>query len=72
VSYVPPPPDTQPPVVATKTSSSARSSCGLAIALFLMSIALGMMGIGKGFAILLTIAAFFFALLAGLLYVLKK
>jgi hypothetical protein len=53
-------------------TSSARSSCGLAIALFLMSIALGMMGIGKGFAILLTIAAFFFALLAGLLYVLKK
>jgi uncharacterized membrane protein YccC len=52
--------------------AASRSSCGLAIACFLFAVMLGMFGMGKGFAILLTAAAFVFALLAGILYVFRK
>ena len=63
---------TEPPPPTKPASSAAKSSCGLAFALFLFAVMLGMMGMGKMFAILLTAAAFFFALVSGVLYVLKK
>jgi hypothetical protein len=50
----------------------ARQSCLLAVALFLFAVALGAVGIGKGFAMLLTLAAFIFAIVSGILYVLNK
>jgi hypothetical protein len=52
--------------------SAARGSCGLAVACFLFAILLGMFGMGQGLAMLLTGAAFVFAIFSGLFYVLKK
>ena len=52
--------------------SAARGSCGIAIACILFAIMLGMFGMGQGFAMLLTLAAFIFAIIAGVLYVLKR
>lgn len=58
----------QPP----RGKSAARGACGLAIALFLFAVMLGMFGMGESFAVLLGAGAFVFAIVAGVLYVLKR
>lgn len=57
---------------APRPRPAARSSCGLAFALFLFSVMLGMMGIGSGISMLLFAGAVVFALLSGILYVLHR
>jgi hypothetical protein len=59
------------PVVPVNRNAS-RGSCGLAIAMFLFAVMLGMMHIGQGLGVLLGAAAFVFAIVAGVLYVIGK
>lgn len=51
---------------------AARGSCGLAFACFLFAVTLGILGMGQGIGMLLGAAAFVFAILAGILYVLNR
>lgn len=59
-------------VMDAKKRSASKGSCGLAIALFLFAVMLGMMNIGQGIGMILGGGAILFAIIAGILYVAGK
>lgn len=64
-----------PPTIGdtpVKRETAGRSLCGLAVALFLFSIVLGMLGMGKALSMLLVGGAFIFGVIGAVFLALRK
>lgn len=59
-----------PPIAQQATA--AKSMCGVAVALFLFSVALGMLNMGKALSLLLVAAAVLCGIVGTIFYALKK